>query len=119
MTFAATPAIEACGSEAVAAAWLPALRSREYDTADAPLGAKRGATLGMSMTEKQGGSDVRANTTRATPVHANATSPGDQFILVGHKWFTSAPMSDGFLTLAQVTPRRGPTLWSHPVVTPR
>ena len=54
----------------------------------------------MSMTEKQGGSDVRANTSLATPVHAGAVGAGCQYVLSGHKWFTSAPMSDGFLTLA-------------------
>ena len=55
----------------------------------------------MRLLRAQGGSDVRANTTVATPVHAGAEGAGDQFTLVGHKWFTSAPMSDGFLTLAQ------------------
>ena len=100
MTFAATPALAASGAPALSEAWLPLLASREYDGRDVPLGSKAGVTMGMSMTEKQGGSDVRANTTRATPVHAGASGPGDQFTLVGHKWFTSAPMSDGFLTLA-------------------
>lgn len=57
-------------------------------------------SAGMSMTEKQGGSDVRANTTRATPLRPG----GSEYELSGHKWFTSAPMSDGFLTLAQTGP---------------
>src|SRR4029078_1543966 len=61
---------------------------------------KGGNTIGMGMTEKQGGSDVRANTTRATPV--NGAGPGELYELVGHKWFFSAPMSDAFLVLAQM-----------------
>lgn len=75
--------------------WLQALCSHAYDPRLAPLAAKRGLTLGMGMTEKQGGSDVRSNSTRAHPLG------GDQFALVGHKWFFSAPMSDAFLVLAQ------------------
>jgi len=67
-----------------------------YDGRDVPMADKRGVTLGMGMTEKQGGSDVRANTTRALPLGAD----GD-YALVGHKWFFSAPMSDAFLVLAQ------------------
>ena len=102
MTFAATPALLAADAPALSGAWLPLLASREYDPRNVPLGAKAGAIVGMSMTEKQGGSDVRANTTVATPVHASRVGAGDEFTLVGHKWFTSAPMSDAFLTLAQV-----------------
>lgn len=68
----------------------------EYDGGDVPMAHKRGVTLGMGMTEKQGGSDVRANTTRAVPLEADG-----EYALVGHKWFFSAPMSDGFLVLAQ------------------
>ncbi|MFC2967845.1 acyl-CoA dehydrogenase family protein [Acidimangrovimonas pyrenivorans] len=92
MTYAAVPALAA--SEALAAEWRPKLMARDYDPAVAPLAQKRGATLGMAMTEKQGGSDVRANATRAVP-------EGGAYRLYGHKWFCSAPMSDGFLTLAQ------------------
>ena len=73
---------------------MPKLTAAAYDPAVAPISEKRAATLGMAMTEKQGGSDVRANTTRAEP-------DGDAYRLTGHKWFCSAPMSDGFLTLAQ------------------
>ena len=62
--------------------------------------AKSGVTLGMSMTEKQGGSDVRTNSTVAAPLDPSRREPGDLFALTGHKWFTSAPMSDGFFTLA-------------------
>ena len=65
----------------------------------APLASKRGVTVGMAMTEKQGGSDLRANTTRAEP-----DGEGD-YRLIGHKWFCSAPMSDAFLTLAQAPER--------------
>jgi len=101
MTFAATPAIAASDAPAVGATWLPLLSTRTYDPRDVPIAQKAGVIVGMSMTEKQGGSDVRANTTIATPVHASKHGPGDQFTLVGHKWFTSAPMSDAFLTLAK------------------
>ncbi|HBZ43122.1 MAG TPA: DNA alkylation response protein [Maritimibacter sp.] len=92
MTYAAVPALSA--SPAAEAAWAPKLLGTDYDSAIAPVGEKRSATMGMAMTEKQGGSDVRANTTRAVP-------DGDDWVLTGHKWFCSAPMSDGFLTLAQ------------------
>jgi putative acyl-CoA dehydrogenase len=64
----------------------------------APAAEKAGVTIGMAMTEKQGGSDVRANTTRAAPLGAGG--PGEAYVLTGHKWFCSAPMSDAFLTLA-------------------
>lgn len=74
--------------------WKPRILSSEYDGSSQPAANKRGATIGMAMTEKQGGSDVRANTTRATK---NADG---SYTLVGHKWFCSAPMSDAFLTLA-------------------
>ena len=93
MTYAAVPALAADG--ALLAQWVPKLTARLYDPAPRPLARKGAATLGMAMTEKQGGSDVRANATTATP-------EGDAYRLVGHKWFCSAPMSDGFLTLAQV-----------------
>ena len=76
-----------------------ALLGTEYDPRLVPLAEKRSALVGMAMTEKQGGSDVRANTTRATPVAAGG--PGAEYLLVGHKWFCSAPMCDAFLTLAQ------------------
>ena len=110
MTFAATPALEVgmrgiADGEGESARYLRSLlvglRTPAYDGADRPHEEKSGVTLGMSMTEKQGGSDVRANTTVATPVDVARATTGDEFTLVGHKWFTSAPMSDGFLTLAQ------------------
>jgi len=93
MTHAAVPAL----------AHAPALREwREkaaalhYDPRELPIADKRGVTLGMGMTEKQGGSDVRANTTRAAKLAGE-----DEYALTGHKWFFSAPMSDGFLVLGQ------------------
>ncbi|MBD3624556.1 MAG: acyl-CoA dehydrogenase family protein [Rhodobacteraceae bacterium] len=92
MSYAAVPAL--APAPALEAAWRPLLVSGIYDPAVSPLSGKRGATLGMAMTEKQGGSDVRANTTQAKP-------DGPAYRLTGHKWFCSAPMSDGFLTLAQ------------------
>lgn len=92
MSYAAVPALSAAPE--IAAAWRPKLTARSYDPRVLPLAQKAGATMGMAMTEKQGGSDVRANSTRAT-------RDGDHYRLTGHKWFCSAPMSDGFLTLAQ------------------
>ena len=92
MTYAAVPALAA--NPELAEIWRPKLTARAYDPAPRPIGEKRSATLGMAMTEKQGGSDVRANSTIAT-------RDGDTWRLRGHKWFCSAPMSDGFLTLAQ------------------
>ena len=93
MTFAASPVI--AREPALAREWLPRLHSRIYDPANAPASDKRGATCGMAMTEKQGGSDVRANTTRAVETGAGT------YEITGHKWFVSAPMCDAFLTLAQ------------------
>jgi putative acyl-CoA dehydrogenase len=93
MTYAIVPALRA-GAE-LADAYEPLLTSRVYDPALRPPLTKRGLIAGMSMTEKQGGSDVRANTTSAQP------APDGRYRLTGHKWFTSAPMSDLFLTLAQ------------------
>jgi putative acyl-CoA dehydrogenase len=93
MTYSVVPALRA--NATLAAEWEPRLVSRTYDPTDGPAEEKAGATCGMAMTEKQGGSDVRANTTVARPA-------GDgTFALTGHKWFCSAPMSDGFLMLAQ------------------
>ncbi len=80
-------------------AWLPLLLSREYDSRFIPAHGKRGALMGMGMTEKQGGSDVKSNTSRAEPV--GARGPGREYRLTGHKWFFSAPMCDAFLMLAQ------------------
>lgn len=94
MSYASVPVLRA--EPELAAAWLPALTGRHYDPGLRPVAHKAGALLGMAMTEKQGGSDVRANTTRAVP-----DGPGGAYRLTGHKWFCSAPMSDAFLVLAQ------------------
>jgi putative acyl-CoA dehydrogenase len=93
MTTSAVPVLRQ--EPTLAETWLPAVLTRDYDRRLVPVTEKAGATLGMGMTEKQGGSDVRTNTTRAAP-----TDDG-LYRLTGHKWFTSAPMSDGFLVLAQ------------------
>lgn len=97
MTYAVVPALRHQGE--LAEAWEPKLRARSYDPSFRPASEKSGLTMGMAMTEKQGGSDVRANTTRAAAIGAGG--PGGEYELVGHKWFCSAPMSDAFLTLAQ------------------
>jgi putative acyl-CoA dehydrogenase len=93
MTYAA-PAALAHAPE-IAGAWLPLIVARRYDESSRPWDEKNGITVGMAMTEKQGGSDLRANTTRAE------RQADGSYRLSGHKWFCSAPMSDGFLTLAQ------------------
>jgi len=94
MTYAALPALRQ--QPDVAEVWTPYILAALYDPASLPAEMKRGATIGMAMTEKQGGSDVRANTTRAEPI----SGASNGYILTGHKWFCSAPMSDAFLTLA-------------------
>ncbi len=93
MTFACVPALRA--DPDLAAQWLPRVLAQRYDARFLPAGGKRGVTVGMGMTEKQGGSDVRANVTRADPCGGRA------YRLTGHKWFFSAPMCDAFLVLAQ------------------
>ena len=97
MTYACVPALRL--QPDLAEHWLPKILSRQYDPRNLPVEQKTGATIGMAMTEKQGGTDVRANTTRAYPVGVGG--PGQAYELVGHKWFCSAPMCDAFLTLAQ------------------
>ena len=97
MTFAAVPSLRT--TPELAKLWEPRITARVYDPRNVPDAAKQGLTIGMAMTEKQGGSDVRANTTRAYPV--DAEGPGGPYELVGHKYFVSAPMSDAFLVLAQ------------------
>ena len=96
MTYAALPALR--HQPEVAAQWEPRILASKYDPSSRPAREKSGATIGMAMTEKQGGSDVRANTTRAEPL--DARGPGQTYTLTGHKWFCSAPMCDAFLTLA-------------------
>jgi putative acyl-CoA dehydrogenase len=97
MSYGAVPALARQGD--MFAPWLRPLLSREYDAAFAPAADKRGVLIGMGMTERQGGSDVRTNTTRAHPV--NGAGPGREYLLRGQKWFFSAPMCDAFLVLAQ------------------
>ncbi|MHC8419470.1 acyl-CoA dehydrogenase family protein [Streptomyces sp. NB004] len=94
MTHAAVPALRT--DPELAAEWEPRLTSQVYDRGLRPARLKAGALFGMAMTEKQGGSDVRANTTSARPLAEDGT-----YTLTGHKWFCSAPMSDGFLVLAR------------------
>ncbi len=92
MTRASVAALSAAPS--LLAKAMPVIATRAYDPAFAPWPTKRGMTLGMGMTEKQGGTDVRSNMTRAT-------GDGDAYRITGHKWFMSAPMCDAFLVLAQ------------------
>jgi putative acyl-CoA dehydrogenase len=97
MTFAVVPALRK--QPELAAEWEPLVTATSYDPRLIPAGEKGSAISGMAMTEKQGGSDVRANTTVAQPL--NGGGAGAEYELVGHKWFCSAPMSDLFLVLAQ------------------
>jgi putative acyl-CoA dehydrogenase len=97
MTFAVVPALRA--QPELAAEWEPLVTSTTYDPRLIPAAEKGCAISGMAMTEKQGGSDVRANTTVAHPL--NGGGAGSEYEIVGHKWFCSAPMSDFFLVLAQ------------------
>src|SRR5262249_52703702 len=94
--------------------WVPRLTSTAYDPRFIPAADKTGALCGMAMTEKQGGSDVRANTTVARPLPGN--TGGDEYELTGHKWFCSAPMCDAFLVLAQAP--QGLTCFLLPRFTP-
>jgi putative acyl-CoA dehydrogenase len=109
MTHAAVPALRA--DPALAAEWEPRLLSHEYEPGLVAASRKPGVLFGMGMTEKQGGSDVRANTTVARPLDA-----AGEYLLTGHKWFCSAPMSDGFLVLAQA--QEGLTCFLVPRVLP-
>ncbi len=110
MTFAGVPALQVSAPPEIQQLWLPKLTGRQYDHRFLPVEQKTAATMGMAMTEKQGGSDVRANTTVATSVG------GGVYSLRGHKWFCSAPMSDAFLTLAQTS--AGVTCFFVPRFTP-
>ncbi|WP_405858721.1 acyl-CoA dehydrogenase family protein [Streptomyces sp. NBC_00090] len=94
MTHAAVPALRT--EPELAEVWEPAATSHVYEQGLRPAAEKAGVLLGMALTEKQGGSDVRANTTEARPLAADG-----EYALTGHKWFCSAPMSDAFLVLAQ------------------
>lgn len=108
MTFAAIPALRK--QPELAKIWESRITSAKYDSRFIQASNKTGVTIGMGMTEKQGGSDVRANTTRAIPV--SVSGPGQEYSLTGHKWFCSAPMSDAFLILAQTD--RGPSCFLVP-----
>ncbi|HXC38265.1 MAG TPA: acyl-CoA dehydrogenase family protein [Burkholderiales bacterium] len=101
MTFAS---MQMFGHDAqLKAAWAPKLTARDYDPRPLPLAGKRAVTVGMAMTEKQGGSDLRAVETRAVPIGGTSAETSDlDHALTGHKWFCSAPMSDGFFTLARL-----------------
>ncbi|WP_260986386.1 acyl-CoA dehydrogenase family protein [Bordetella genomosp. 13] len=102
MTHAAMPLLmrEPAGDLDYARDWLPALYSRQFDGSDAPLSLKRGALIGMGLTEKQGGSDLRAVATRAVPLGTGGR--GRAYLLTGHKWFFSVPQADAHLVLARV-----------------
>ena len=108
MTSAAPAALEF--QPDVAATWKPKILASRYDSSSQPMHGKSGITIGMAMTEKQGGSDVRANTTRAVKRDDGG------YALTGHKWFCSAPMSDAFLTLAYTD--KGLTCFLAPRWTP-
>jgi putative acyl-CoA dehydrogenase len=108
MTYAAVPALRA--TRAVADEWVPRITSTTYDPRMIPATGKAGALCGMAMTEKQGGSDVRANSTTARALGTRA--PGREYEITGHKWFCSAPMCDAFLVLAQTD--KGPSCFLMP-----
>ncbi len=112
MSYAVAPALR--GNPALHAAWGPKLAAAHYDGRNLALAQKTAVTMGMGMTEKQGGSDVRANTTRAEPDGSDAW--GERWRITGHKWFFSAPMCDAFLVLAQadVSAGRGLTCFFLP-----
>ncbi|MGA3186058.1 MAG: isovaleryl-CoA dehydrogenase [Bryobacteraceae bacterium] len=93
MTYSSVPVLRRDAE--LAREWEPRIHSTHYDSSFQPATQKTGALIGMAMTEKQGGSDVRANSTRAEPIG------NGEYVLDGHKWFCSAPMSDAFLVLAQ------------------
>jgi putative acyl-CoA dehydrogenase len=108
MTYSGVPALRT--QPELAREWEPRLTSTQYDPRCMPAAGKTGALCGMAMTEKQGGSDVRANTTRAEPLGAGG--PGGEYAITGHKWFCSAPMCDAFLVLAHTA--RGLTCFLLP-----
>ncbi len=97
MNFAVIPSLRL--QPELAKEWEPRIVSNEYDSRFIPPEQKRGVLMGMAMTERQGGSDVRANTSRAKPL--GRSGPGAEYEITGHKWFCSAPMCDAFLVLAQ------------------
>jgi putative acyl-CoA dehydrogenase len=108
MSYSAIPVLK--GVPSIGDVWVPALNSPHYDPRPIPITEKTGATIGMTLTEKQGGSDLRANTTRARALDGGG--PGALYELTGHKWFCSAPMCDAFYTLAYT--EQGPTCFLVP-----
>jgi len=109
MTYSAVPALRL--QPELAALWEPFVLSTDYDPSPAPMQAKRGGTVGMTLTEKQGGSDLRATQTTARPAGPRR-GPGEAYLIDGHKWFFSVPQSDLFVTLAQTD--RGPSCFLLP-----
>jgi putative acyl-CoA dehydrogenase len=112
MAYSAIPSLRRV--PAIRETFEPKVLAETYDPRPLPVGEKSAATIGMALTEKQGGSDLRANATRAVKV--NGGGPGGEYRLRGHKWFCSAPMSDAFLTLAQAD--RGPSCFFVPRTLP-
>jgi putative acyl-CoA dehydrogenase len=108
MNYSAVPVLTQTPS--IGDVWVPALNSTKYDPRPIPISKKSGATIGMTLTEKQGGSDLRASTTRARALDGGG--PGTLYELTGHKWFCSAPMCDGFYTIAYT--EKGPTCFIVP-----
>ncbi|MEK9969466.1 MAG: acyl-CoA dehydrogenase family protein [Ferrovibrio sp.] len=103
MTYGSVPAIRK--DKHLAETWLPKIYSRQYDGSNRPVAHKTGALIGMGMTEKQGGSDVRSNTTIAQPVssaNGQKGGPGSEYIITGHKWFFSCPQNDAHLVKDKV-----------------
>lgn len=98
MTYSVVPSLRS--TPLIEADWLPRVLSNTYDRRDIPVTEKTGALVGMFMTEKQGGSDVRTNSTQAVPA-GEGNGPGAEYLLTGHKFFCSAPMCDAFLLLAK------------------
>jgi len=109
MAYAAPPVLSR--TPAIGDAWNQAINATEYDPRSLPIGQKTGATIGMTLTEKQGGSDLRANLTQARPM-TSRHGPGEEYELTGHKWFCSAPMSDAFYVTAYT--EAGPTCFLVP-----
>jgi putative acyl-CoA dehydrogenase len=112
MAYSALPSLRLV--PAIRAEWEPKALAEGYDPDLRPCADKQAVTIGMALTEKQGGSDLRANITTAVAVDGGG--PGGEYRLTGHKWFCSAPMSDAFLTLAQTA--RGPSCFFVPRVLP-
>lgn len=98
MTYSAVPALRL--QPELASVWEPFILSNQYDSSPYPMHKKNGGTVGMTLTEKQGGSDLRATQTTARPT-TNRHGPGEPYVINGHKWFFSVPNSDVFVTLAQ------------------